>query len=94
MESLIKKLEELNTLIKQIKAGSTAKSNMPTIPPIKGIQPPSMKATGKAPKIGGVSANSNKDPKKVAEQLKNAQAQKIKMPVLKTDQNGQWSLEE
>lgn len=94
MEDLIKKLEELNTLIKQIKAGSTVKSTMPTIPPIQGIKPPSMKASGKAPKIGGVSANSNKDPKKVAQQLKNAETQKVKMPVLKTDDNGQWSLGE
>ena len=67
---------------------------MPTIPPIKGIQPPSMKASGKAPKIGGVSANTNKDPKKVAQQLKNAETQKIKMPMLKADHNGQWTLTE
>lgn len=91
MEELYKKIQELNDLLKQVKTQRPAP--MPSIPPIKPIAPPSISAAPKATKIPGHSPGSNKDPKKVAEQLKNAKMQKLKMPLLKFDHNGQWKLE-
>ena len=53
---------------------------------------PSMTASAPT-KIPGITPVSGKDPKKMAEQLKNPRPKKPKMEVMKTDKNGQWSLE-
>ncbi len=89
MEALIKKIEALKDLVKAVKAMASPVPSMPTIKPIS-ISAPSVPAKSKMP---GVNPNAKKDPKKVAEQLKNADVQKLKAPVLKADSNGQWKLD-
>lgn len=86
MEDLIKKIEQLVDLVKEVKAMGPS---LPTIP-APSVPKPSMKP--KATTIPGVKAQNKKDPKKVAEQIKNAQTQKLSMPVLKIESNGQWKL--
>lgn len=98
MEELIKKLTQLNDLLKAIKQPSTMKGpTLPAIPAPKQPAPPSMtpKASA-APKIGPTAApNSKKDPKKVAEQIKNgSMSTKTQKVMLKADSvTGQWYLE-
>lgn len=95
MEDLYKKIEQLCSLIKKVKGQAAPKSTLPSVPPIKPISPPSMTAKPSVAqsKIPGHNPSTKKDPKKVAEQLKNANVQKLKAPLLKIDDNGQWSLE-
>ena len=80
MEKFFKKLEELSTLLKAFNASiKTPKPTvgMPTTPKVPG-----------ATKIPGMAPNSKKDPKKIAEQLKNAELK----PKIKIARNGQWSM--
>jgi hypothetical protein len=96
MEELIKKLQAAQELIKAMgapAAPSPAPTGMPVIPPTPTIPPITMKQkTVKAPKIPGIKPGSKKDPKKVAEQLKAAQVQKLNMPVLKSDSDADPTL--
>lgn len=100
MSELEKKLEQLIDLIKAVKAMEPVKKDgpqLPTIPAIKPPAPPSMKAApGKAPKIGsGAGPDSKKDPKKIAEQIKNgSMSTKTQKVMLKFEKNGQWSMAE
>ena len=96
MEELVKKLEQLKELIKAVKANVP---QMPTIPAMPTIKPPgqptmSPKATA-APKIGvGEGPNSKKDPKKVAQQIKDgSMSTKTQKIMIKAD-TGQWYLRE
>lgn len=90
MQDFIKKLEELKDFVKSLNASN---SPLPKIPGIKPPAPPSLSPkSAKAPKIPGITPESTKDPKKVAEQLKNPN-QKTKLEMLKFDKNGQWSLD-
>lgn len=89
---LISKLEELKSLVKTF---AEKKSN-PLVPSLEmpKLKPISLSSTKIRPtKIPGLSPSTNKDPVKVAEQLKNARPMKPKIEVLKTAKNGQWSLE-
>lgn len=90
MEELFNKIQELNSLLKAIKVSSAPK--LPEIPAIQAPPQPSMKAKATTTKIPGVNPNSKKDPKKIEQQLKNAQVKKQTMPLLKFQKNGQWSL--
>jgi hypothetical protein len=90
----IEKIVELLTLLK-------AKTNnlLPKLPQIQdGIKPIQAPSTIPKPviKIPGAAPSSNKDPKKVAEQLKAGQPPKAstKMKLIKFNQLGQWSLED
>lgn len=99
MEDLAKQLEQLKDLIKAIRQ-EKAKSSLPALPKLPGHKPvaaPSMspKAAG-APKIGpGQGPSSNKDPKKVAQQIKDgSMSTKTQKVMLKADSvTGQWYLE-
>lgn len=103
MDELFKKLTQLNDLLKAIKkptaptmlAASAVKP--PTIPAIRPPAPPSMTpAKSAAPKIGtGAGPNSKKDPKKVAQQIKDgSMSTKTQKVMLKADsKTGQWYLE-
>ena len=95
MEALAKKLEHLRDLIKAIR--QTQMSTMPTIPAIKPPNAPSLTPTkAAAPKIGiGTGPNSKKDPKKVAQQIKDgSMSTKTQKVMLKADsKTGQWFLE-
>jgi hypothetical protein len=95
---LTKKLEQLNDLLKAIKKLNPPTG--PTLPKLPGASPPPpppMKAAiGQAPKISnGEGPNSKKDPKKVAEQIKNgSMTTKTQKVMLKADsKTGQWYLE-
>lgn len=105
MEDLIKKLEQLKDLIKAVRQAQPAGGNpprnpmpsLPKIPSHKPVTAPSMtpKAAG-APKIGpGTGPMSNKDPKKVAQQIKDgSMSTKTQKVMLKADSvTGQWYLE-
>lgn len=91
---LLAKIEEL---IKALKMQTAPKAPaLPTIPAPKQPKPPSMTASpSQAPKIGiGAGPNSKKDPKKIAEQIKNgSMSTKTQKVMLKIADNGQWSLE-
>jgi hypothetical protein len=63
-----------------------------SLPPVKSLSISSA-SPGKPAKLPGVSQPSGKDPTKMAEQLKNPRPKKVKVEVLKTASNGQWTLE-
>jgi hypothetical protein len=96
MDDLIKKLKAAQELVKAMGAPAApapAPTGMPVIPPAPTIPPITMKQRPvKAPKIPGIKPGSKKDPKKVAEQLKAAQVQKLNMPVLKSETEAQPAL--
>lgn len=97
MEELSKKLEKLIDLIKAIKLNKPTGPVLPSIPSPKQPAPPSMTpSAAAAPKIGtGQGPNSKKDPKKMAEQIKNgSMSTKTQKVMLKADsKTGQWYLE-
>lgn len=97
MEELIKKLSQLTSLLKAIKKPSVGQGpSLPTMPGIKPPSPPSI-TPGKSasPKISsGTGPDSKKDPKKVAEQIKNgSMSTKTQKVMLKAD-TGQWYLKD
>jgi hypothetical protein len=96
MDELFKKLTQLTDLLKAIKPPSVAKGpSIPTIPAIKPPAPPSMapKATATT-KMPGMTPAGKKDPKKIAQQIKDgSMSTKTQKVMLKFDKNGQWSLE-
>lgn len=93
MEELKNKLETLNTLIKALLSKPDSNSLVPAlkIPTPKPLSMPSV-STGPSSKIPGVTPTMNKDPVKMTQQLKNPRPGKVKVEVLKTASNGQWSL--
>jgi hypothetical protein len=94
MEELLLKIQALRDLIKSLAPKTSNIVQPPSIPALK--QPPLPSMNAKAPtatKIPGMNPSSKKDPKKVAEQLKSGKVKSAPAPVLKTDKNGQWSLE-
>lgn len=98
MEELLKKLTQLNDLLKAIKKPDAKPLHqLPTLPAIKPPAPPSMTpAKGAAPKIGtGTGPSAKKDPKKVAQQIKDgSMSTKTQKVMLKADSvTGQWYLE-
>jgi hypothetical protein len=99
MDELYKKLEELQKAIKAVKKlNPPVAPKLPELPSIKAPPQPSMTpASTTAPKIGaGKGPDSKKDPKKIAEQIKNGSmsTKGAKTLVAKADsQTGQWYLE-
>jgi hypothetical protein len=93
MEDLIKKIEELRDLVKGMFTKPNQNSLVPAIkqPTLKPLSMPSIKSSA-SPKIPGIAPPSNKDPKKMAEQLKNPRPKKPKTEMIKFDSGGQWSL--
>lgn len=98
MDMLYKKLEELSKAIKETKKLNPQIApkfvELPTIkaPPQPSMTPPATTA----PKIGtGTGPDSKKDPKKIAEQIKNgSMSTKSAKSMIKADsQTGQWYLE-
>jgi hypothetical protein len=93
MQDLIEKIEELKKALGAMKPKENTLVPALSLPAVK---PLSISASSggsvKPPKLPGVAAASGKDPKKMAEQLKNPRPTKPKVEVLKTDKNGQWSL--
>lgn len=92
MDDLSKKLTQLRDLIKALKKPTEMVKgpSIPTIPAIRPPSPPSMTPSkGTAPKIGtGEGPNSKKDPKKVAQQIKDgSMSTKTQKVMLKSE----WS---
>lgn len=87
MESLFKKLNELEDLLKQ----TSATLKLPKLPSMP--KPTGMPTISKPPslKTPGVSPVSKKDPVKIAQQLKNPKETKPKTS-LKISKLGQWSM--
>jgi hypothetical protein len=96
MQELIAKIEELRKTLAAMKPKSAGNSLVPALklPTLKPLSVPSTSA-GAAPKtkLPGASPASTKDPKKMAEQLKNPRPKKPKIEILKVEGNGQWSLD-
>lgn len=95
MEELAKKLEQLRDLIKAVKMQQQPKPTLgiPKIPEIKPPSPPSLTpSAAAAPKIStGSGPNSKKDPKKVAQQIRDgSMSTKTQKVMLKA----QWSDED
>ena len=85
---MFKKLDELESLLKQFKASIK-------MPKLEGVKP--MK--NKAPTLPGLPKASKKDPVKVAQQIENADVKQVavegakgKKEALSTSKSGQWSL--
>jgi hypothetical protein len=99
MDPLIKKLKHIEDLLKAFKPMMLKPKNntLPQLPQVPSIKP--MTTTAPVPKAASlpkISPQSNKDPRKVAEQIKSGQQKKMNMPkmeMLKVADNGQWSLE-
>lgn len=94
MQDLIAKIEELRKALTSFKPKSQQNSLVPalTAPTVKPLFLPSI-SPSKPPKLPGVTPASNKDPKAMAAQLKNPRPKKPKIEIMKTDKNGQWSIE-
>jgi hypothetical protein len=94
MQDLIYKIQQL----KKSLAAMKPKEN-PLVPALNlpSVKPLSISASSgssvKPPKLPGVAPASGKDPKKMAEQLKNPRPKKAKVEILKFDDNGQWKLD-
>lgn len=97
MESFRKKLQELRDILKAAKpSAQSMHPELPKLPEIKPTPAPSISsgATLKTPKMPGINPGSKKDPRKVAEQLKQGKTQQKMMPKLEISKSGQWSLNE
>lgn len=92
--TLYEKIEALHKSLLSIKTGASKDLMVPAIKP---IAPKIPKPSIRQPTIGkipsGLPPPSKKDPVKMAEQLKNPNPEKVKVEILKTEHNGQWSLE-
>lgn len=105
MDDLEKKLIQLRDLIKAVRqaqpvGGNPPRSSVPTLPKLpapKAPPAPSMTPSkGAAPKISsGQGPSSNKDPRKVAQQIRDgSMSTKTQKVMLKADSvTGQWYLE-
>lgn len=93
MEELFNKIKVLRDMLKAIAPKLPERPLPQALPSIKTPTPPSMNTKPSAPKLQGVSPDSKKDPKKIAEQLKSGQVKAAKATsMLKYDKNGQWSI--
>lgn len=96
MPTLESKIEELMKALTAFKGKSQAATSLvPALKPpgVKPLSLPSISAS--APKdLPGAAPTSTKDPKAMAAQLKNPRPKKPKIEILKTDKNGQWSLDD
>jgi hypothetical protein len=95
MQDLIAKILELRKSLAAMKPKSASNSLVPalSVPGVKPLSMPSASSmTAPKPKLPGMSPTTTKDPKKMAEQLKNPRPKKPKIEVLKVENNGQWML--
>jgi hypothetical protein len=88
MQDLIAKIEKLRKNLAAMKPKNAASSLVPALTPptIKPLSISSGASMSTAPKMPGVTPASNKDPKKMAEQLKNPRPKKPRIDMLKTDE--------
>ena len=93
MRDLIDKIEQLRKSLAVMKPKQDVLTPALKLPSIKPLSMPTSSSGPVKPKLPGVAPVSGKDPVKMAQQLKNPRPTKPKVEVLKTDKNGQWSLE-
>lgn len=100
MQSLFKKISELLNLLKAVTPKQVGAPAIPQLPVVKPPAPPPMKASVSGTKMPGISPDSKKDPRKVAQQIKDGsistKTQKLMFKgeeCLKVDKNGQWAIE-
>jgi len=93
MRDLLDKFELLRKALAAMKPKQDTMVPALKIPTVKPLSMPSSSGVATKTKLPGVAPVSGKDPKKMAEQLKNPRPTKPKVEVLKVEKNGQWSLE-
>ncbi|CAM6003895.1 unnamed protein product [Sphagnum balticum] len=91
-QDLIDKIQELKKSLAAMKPKENTLVPALKLPTVKPLSISSSSGNAVKAKLPGVAPVSGKDPKKMAEQLKNPRPKKAKVEVLKTDKNGQWSL--
>lgn len=93
MDELYNKTAELLKSLLSIKTGASKDLMVPALKsPSMSLPKPSIKQPSANKIPSGLPPPSKKDPKKMAEQLKNPNPEKVKIEVLKVEANGQWSL--
>lgn len=93
MTKLSKRLQELNDLLKIFIPKGIKPTQLSALPSIKQPELSILKPVApKSTKIPGIKPKTNKNPKKVAEQLKNPEQRKLTIEMLKFDLRGQWTL--
>lgn len=92
MQDLIDKIEQLRKALAAMKPKDNVLVPALALPSVKPLSISASSSSVKAPKLPGVAPASGKDPKKMAEQLKNPRPKKPKIEMLKFDSNGQWKL--
>jgi hypothetical protein len=92
MQDLIEKIEQLRKALGAMKPKKDTLVPALSLPAVKPLSISASGGSAKPAKLPGVAPASGKDPKKMAEQLKNPRPTKPKVEILKTDKNGQWSL--
>jgi hypothetical protein len=93
MQDLISKIEELRKALGAMKPKQDIMVPALKTPGVKPLTLPPVRTSSKPTPLPGVAAPSGKDPRKMAEQLKNPKPKKPKIEMLKFDKNGQWSLD-
>lgn len=93
MQDLIQKIEELKKALAAMKPKENPLVPALNLPPVKPLSISSSSGGAVKAKLPGVAPASGKDPKKMAEQLKNPRPKKPKIEMLKFDKNGQWKLD-
>jgi hypothetical protein len=88
MDDLKQKIVELRKSLLSLKEQRDVFAPAIKQPAIKVPKVPNQTAN----KLPGIAPDSKKDPIKVAEQLKNPRPKKVKVEILKVEDNGQWSL--
>jgi len=93
MQDLINKIEELKKALGVVKPKENNLVPALSLPAVKPLSISASSGSTTKSKLPGVAPASGKDPKKMAEQLKNPRPTKPKVEMLKFDKNGQWSLD-
>ena len=93
MQDLYDKIEQLRKSLAAMKPKKDTLVPALSLPPVKSLSISSAPSGASKTKLPGAAPASGKDPKKMAEQLKNPRPKKPKIEMLKTDKNGQWSLD-
>jgi len=94
MQDLIDKIEQLKKSLAAMKPKENPLVPALNLPTLKPLSMPSASSAPAKSKLPGVAPATGKDPKKMAEQLKNPRPVKPKVEVLKFENNGQWRVEE
>jgi hypothetical protein len=94
MRDILDKFEQLRKALAAMKPKQDSIVPALKLPSIKPLSMPSSSGAAVNTKLPGVASPSGKDPKKMAEQLKNPRPKKPKIEMLKVEKNGQWNLME